>query len=384
MKFKDSVLNLKSERFTCMKNNYNISILFIIFFVVTSCKRDSLIIPSSKHLKISVVAKNLQNPWGMAFLPNGDFLFCERTGNLNLLKKGTADYNLIMFRNVLVSEGGLLGIAIDPDFNTNHYIYIYETVTAGNQLVRLKLESDVPTQDQIIVSGIPRANNHDGGALRFGPDGYLYLGTGDATSPNLAQDTSSLAGKILRIDRNGNAPPGNPFNNRIWTYGHRNVQGFDWNKQGKMIATEHGPTSEVGWYAHDEVNLIERGKNYGWPIVLCGTDSANITSPLYCSGTDTWAPSGCTFIKGKEWGSWENNFILCALKGERLIRFEVNGTGDAILNKYDTLNGQFLRLRNIIQAPDGSLLFSSSNIGPNNNNATPLIGDDKIYRLTFE
>ena len=327
----------------------------------------------TKKLKIEVFLKNLGIPWGMAFLPNGDFLFCERAGNINLMKKGSSDYNMIMYRNVIESEGGLLGLAIDPDFNTNHYIFIYETISTGNQLVRLKFNNDAISQDQIILNAIPSAFNHDGGGLKFGPDNYLYLGTGDATIPNLAQDKNSLAGKILRLDRDGNAAPGNPFNNRVWTYGHRNVQGFDWDRHGRMIATEHGPTSEFGWCCHDEINLIEPGKNYGWPIAIGGAETDTLTPSIYQSGNDTWAPSGCTFIKGKEWGAWENNFILGALKGERLIRFNLEVTPIA---KYDTLQSTFVRLRNIIQAPDGALLFSTSNLGLH-----PQVGDDKIYRM---
>lgn len=357
----------------------------IILFAEATCKKDPAIAQQKitpKHLKISVFIKNLQNPWGMEFLPNGDFLFLERGGNINLLKTDSADYNLIMFRNVQVSEGGLLGLAIDPDFNNNHLIYIYETIVAGNQVVRLKFENDVLTQDQVILSGIPAANNHDGGALRFGPDGYLYLGTGDATVPNLAQDKNSLAGKILRFDRNGNPAPGNPFNSLVWTYGHRNVQGFDWNKQGKMIATEHGPTGELGLCCHDEINLIEPGKNYGWPIAIGGAESDSLTPAIYQTGFEVWAPSGCTFIKGSEWGSWENDFIFGALKGQSLIHFDISSDGTNAINRQDTLVGTFQRLRNIIQAPDGSLLFSSSNIGTSS--PPPLVGDDKIYKISVE
>lgn len=369
-----------------MKNYLHIISLCFFLFANITCKKDPPIAdeqtPVAKKLKISILAKNLQNPWGMAFLPNGDFLFLERNGNINLMKKGESDYNLIMFRIVQMSEGGLLGLAIDPDFAANHFIYIYETVAGGNRVVRLKLENDVLTQDQIIQSGIPAANNHDGGALRFGPDGFLYLGTGDATSPNLAQDKTSLAGKILRIDRNGDPAPGNPFNSAIWTYGHRNVQGFDWDNQGKMIATEHGPTSEFGWCCHDEINLIEPGKNYGWPIAIGGTETDSLTPAIYQTGFEVWAPSGCTFIKGKEWGSWEGDFIFGALKEERLVHFDMNTTGDSLLNRRDTLIGVYQRLRNIIQAPDGSLLFSTSNIGTTS--PPPQAGDDKIYRLYWE
>src|SRR6218665_336804 len=293
-----------------MKNT-SVSIFSLLFlFMLVTCKKDPEIVHSGKRLKIEVFIKNLQVPWGMAFLPNGDFLFCERNGELNLKKKYADDYNLIMFRSVVVAEGGLLGLAVDPDYENNHFIYIYETVTAGNRVVRLKLENDIITEDQTLLAGIPAANNHDGGALRFGPDGFLYLGTGDALMANLAQDTNSLAGKILRIDRNGNPPPGNPFNNYVWSYGHRNVQGFDWNDQGKMIATEHGPTSEFGWCCHDELNLIEPGKNYGWPVAMGGAESDSLTPAIYQTGFEVFAPSGCTFIHGAEWGEWNGKFIF--------------------------------------------------------------------------
>jgi aldose sugar dehydrogenase len=363
-----------------MKKLFPVYIFLHVFFAFFSCKKDPAISSGVKHLKIDVFVQNLQIPWGMAFLPNGDFLFCERNGQLNLKKKDASEYDLIMFRNVQISEGGLLGLAVDPDFESNNYIFIYETVVGYNQVVRLKLQNGILYEDQIILSGIPAANNHDGGALRFGPDKFLYLGTGDAVMPLLAQDTGSLAGKILRLDRNGNPAPGNPFNNLIWTFGHRNVQGFDWNYQGKMIATEHGPTGEFGWCCHDEINLIEPGKNYGWPITYAGQETDSLTPPLYQTGSDVLAPSGCIFIKGKEWGTWENDFILAALKGQRLSHFDV-GDG-SVSNRQDTLTGIFQRLRNIIQAPDGSIVFCSSNVGTPN--PPPLIGDDKIYRLHWE
>lgn len=365
-----------------MKKNHKILFLSILLFLFIACEKDPTIETPAKKLKIEIFIKNLQVPWGMAFLPNGDFIFCQRDGQIDLMKNHSSDYNMIMFRTVSSSEGGLLGLAIDPNFDNNHYIYIYETIVGSNQVVRLKLENDVLIQDAIILTGIPAANNHDGGALKFGPDDYIYLGTGDAQVPTLSQDTSSLAGKILRIDRDGNAAPGNPFNSRIWTYGHRNVQGFDWDKQGKMISTEHGPTTEFGWCCHDEINLIEPGKNYGWPIAIGGTETDSLTPALYQTGFETWAPSGCTFIKGKEWGAWEDDFIFCALKGQRLVRFDMTANGDSVLNRQDTLIGNFQRLRNIIQAPDGSLLFSSSNVGTAS--PPPLVGDDKIYRIFFE
>lgn len=357
--------------------------LSLVCLAFAGCKKDPDIPPASgKHLKIEVFAKNLEVPWGMAFLPNNDFIFCERNGRINLKKSNAADFNLILFRNVQQSEGGLLGLAVDPAFESNHYIFIYETVVGYNQLVRLRLENDVLTQDAILITGIPAANNHDGGALRFGPDGYLYLGTGDALNPNSAQDKNSLAGKILRVDRDGNAAPGNPFGTRVWSYGHRNVQGFDWNTSGKMIETEHGPTTEFGWCCHDEINLIEPGKNYGWPVALGGTETDSLTPPIYQTGYETLAPSGCTFIHGAQWGDWNNDFIFGALKGQRLVRLAISGDGGTMVSRSDTLNGVYQRLRNVIEAPDGALLFSSSNVGTSS--PAPLVGDDKIYRMYWE
>ena len=345
--------------------------------VISSCKK--AVHTEGNKMVIEVFAKNLEIPWGMRFLPNGDFLFCERSGRINLKKFGSKDHNMIMKRSVNGGEGGLLGLAIDPDFVSNNFIYIYETVDSMNRVVRLKLQSDVLTEDAVILSSIPSELWHNGGAIDFGPDGFLYVGTGDAGDAWLSQDKNSLAGKILRIDRNGSPAPGNPFGNEIWTYGNRNVQGFDWSLNGRMIATEHGPTWLFGWCCHDELNLIEPGNNYGWPMVYAGNETDTLTPPIDHSGWDTWAPSGGTFVHGEEWGDWNGNFVLGALRGERLIRFKLDATQTQVVSRSDTLEGVFLRLRNVIQAPDGSLLFSSSNAA--SSNPQPLVGDDKIYRL---
>ncbi|HXB39544.1 MAG TPA: PQQ-dependent sugar dehydrogenase [Bacteroidia bacterium] len=363
-----------------MKNVIFSLLVVFSFACFVSCKKDQPIPLYKKKLKMEVFIKNLEIPWGMGFLPNGDFLFVQRGGNIDLRKKGAGDYNLIMFRQVKVSEGGLLGLLIDPNFNTNHYVYIYETNTdTTNQLVRLIMNNDALVQDKIILGNIPASYNHDGGGLGFGPDGYIYVGTGDALKPNNAQDKNSLSGKILRMDRDGNSAPGNPFNNYVWTYGHRNIQGFAWNSAGKMISTEHGPTTEFGWCCHDEINLIEPGKNYGWPLAIGGTETDTLTPPIYQTGFETIAPSGCTFIKGAEWGAWENTFMLGALKGEKLIRLEISLPG-VFIARHDTLSNILGRLRNVIQGPDGSIYFSSGNVGY----PSQQVGDDKIYRLYWE
>jgi glucose/arabinose dehydrogenase len=361
-----------------MKTTYHF-ILLPVFFVsmILCCTEDNTsgsAPKAEKKLTLQTMASGLHIPWGMRYLPNGDFLFCERNGRMQLLKKGEDKPVPIATRQVEESEGGLLGLAIDPEFSSNHFIYVYETFKGKNRVVRLVLSGEKLSDEKVILDGIPAAHNHDGGALDFGPDKFLYVGTGDAQQPSLSQDLISLAGKILRIDRDGNPAPGNPFKTHIWSYGHRNVQGFDWNDQGKMLATEHGPSGEMARCCHDEVNLIEPGKNYGWPQYFGGREKGEFVPPVFETGLKTLAPSGCVFIRGKQWGDWENNFVLGALKGERLVRWHSTGDGTKLYSRKDTLNSKLGRLRNIIQAPDGALIFSSSN------------GDtaDKIYRLSWE
>ena len=353
------------------KGKYIVVLLLLTGF---GCKKDK-----PTQVQIGTVAKDLQNPWGMGFLPDESFVFCERSGQIRRIPKGEAQSQLLMTRSVEVSEGGLLGLAVDPQFGSNGYLFIYETVSGGNRVVRLHYTGSSLQQDAVALGGIPSSYNHDGGALRFGPDGYLYVGTGDALQPGLAQDKNSLAGKILRIDRNGNPAPGNPFGNAVWTYGHRNVQGFDWNLQGTMLATEHGPSSENGWCCHDEINHIVPGRNYGWPITMGGAETDSLTPALYQTGNDTWAPSGCTFVKNAVWGEWQHTWLVTGLRGQRLYRLRINDDGTSVLNLTDTLHTTFGRLRNIVEAPDGSLYISTSNQG--SNTPGPAVGDDRIYRL---
>lgn len=360
-----------------MRYIISIILILIIAFGINSCKKDPA---ANTGVHIDVVAQNLTIPWGMGFLPNGDFIFCERNGNLNTIKQGETAVQTLLRRTIIPQgEGGLLGLAIDPQFSSNNYIYIYETANSSNRVVRLRYIGGTVTEDAIIVANIPYATYHDGGGLAFGPDGYLYIGTGDTGNGANSQDLNTLAGKILRVDRDGNAAPGNPFSSRIWSYGHRNVQGFAWNPQGEMIATEHGPSGENGWRAHDEINHIIAGRNYGWPLVYGDMQSDTLEEPIYQSGDDTWAPSGIAYIQGSQWGAWQNTFVVGALKGERLIRFGVNANGTANGMMSDTLKGEYRRLRNVTQAPDGSIYFCSSNL-----TNSPLSNDDKIYRMYVE
>jgi aldose sugar dehydrogenase len=359
-----------------------------ICLLFTSCKKTKELgaepetpatVQTERIPRIDTVASNLQVPWGLVILPNGDLLFGERNGRISLLKKGQKEAKIIFVRTIFQSgEAGLLGMTIDPQFAVNHFIYVYESVDV-NRVTRFKFENDLLSEDKVLVNLIPLAPNHDGGALKFGPDGYLYIGTGDALKPELAQDRNAYNGKILRVDRDGNVPPGNPFSTRIWSYGHRNVQGFCWTSTGVMLATEHGPSIENGWCCHDEINIIKPGLNYGWPLAIGGTEKDSLTPALVQSDFDTWAPSGCAYLD--ETSPWPNTMVVACLRGQKLIRFRLNASGTAIESRSDTLVSVFHRLRNIIEAQDKSLYFCSSNQGVIN---PPPAGDDKVYRLILK
>jgi glucose/arabinose dehydrogenase len=324
--------------------------------------------PATRSLKTALVLDGLAYPWGMAFLPGGDLLFTERGGKFSVLEKNASVPALLTTRQVQQnSEGGLLGVAVDPDFAENQFVYAYETAT-DNRVVRYKLSGLTLAEDKIIVQGIPKAGNHNGGVIQFGPDGFLYIGTGDAQNGAQAQQLSSLSGKILRVDRDGNPAQGNPFNTMVWSYGHRNVQGITWAEDGTMFAMEHGPSGEMGWCCHDEFNRIEKGKNYGWPLALAGTEKDSLTPPLDQSGDDTWAPSGCVFTGQDHF--WPNYVVGACLRGEKMVRFRISADRRSVAGRADTLQGTFRRIRNIVKGPGGALYFCTSN------------GDDQIYRLS--
>ena len=347
--------------------------LIAFFLIFAKIQKDNSPFKLSKSLdtkgreethsqKIQILASNLEVPWALAYLPNGELLLTERPGRLKLIKKGqTLTVALINDVNA-IGEGGLLGIAAHPDFNKNGFIFVYYTYENQNEktlnrVVRFKFDGQNLKDQLIVVDAIPGASNHNGGRLKFGPDGYLYITTGDAQNPSLAQDINSLAGKILRVTEDGRAAPGNPFNNLVYSYGHRNPQGLAWDEKGRLFESEHGSS------ATDELNLIEPGKNYGWPHLRGDQQQSGFVSPLINSGQETWAPSGLAYFKG--------SLFFAGLRGKALFAAKLNG--QVTVKKH--LEDQYGRLREVVVGPDNLLYITTSN---RDGRGQAAFDDDKI------
>lgn len=319
---------------------------------------------------IEMIAENLVIPWEIVFLPNGDMLVTERPGKL--LKVGSTTKVIKEIEGVKhIGEGGLLGMAIHPQFSSNNFIYLYLTTQEGgaitNRVERYKFLNDTLNDKKIILEGIKGSSNHDGGRMAFGPDGYLYITTGDAETPAFSQDKNSLNGKILRIRDDGSIPPDNPFDNAVYSFGHRNPQGLSWDKNGNFWSSEHGPSgSQTG---HDEVNLIVKGGNYGWPDIRGDQTKDGMISPVINSGrSDTWAPSGMAYS--------ESSLFFSGLRGEALYQAKI--TGDNKLDLSEHFKKEYGRIRAVVVGPDGFLYISTSNRDGRGKVKT---GDDKIIKI---
>ena len=317
----------------------------------------------------TIIAQDLDIPWEVAFLPDGDFLITERPGRL--LKVGK-DKKVIEIQGVQhVGEGGLMGLALHPKFKENNLLYLYFTTGTGrnlsNKLERYKFDGNALTDRQVILEGVRGSSNHDGGRIAFGPDGNIYIGTGDSEQPDLAQNTKSLNGKILRIKDDGSIPSDNPFGNAVYSYGHRNVQGLAWDKDGNLWATEHGRSGFQSGF--DELNLIEKGKNYGWPTIQGNEERAGMIKPVINSGaSETWAPSGATYLNG--------SIFFTGLRGATLYEAKLNGKTVSELKKY--LKDEYGRIRSVQVGPDKMLYITTSN---RDGRGLPKQNDDKLIRI---
>lgn len=326
---------------------------------------------SNKTVNFDIIAKDLQIPWDIAFLPSGDLLVTERSGKL--LRIGAQTKVVAQIEGVKhIGEGGLLGIALHPNFLTNNYIYLYSTSQTSNGIInrveRYRLSDDSLSEKITILEGIKGSKNHDGGHISFGPDGYLYITTGDAEVPNSAQDSLSLNGKILRIKDDGSIPSDNPFGNAVYSLGHRNPQGLAWDAKGNLWETEHGPSgSQTGF---DELNRIQKGGNYGWPILRGDQKKEGYIAPIIQSGSkDTWAPAGLAYSKG--------SLFFTGLRGESLYEARIIDDSSVVLSTH--LKSVFGRLRAIRVHPDSSLYISTSNT---DGRGFKKEDDDKIIKLS--
>ncbi|GAB2841212.1 PQQ-dependent sugar dehydrogenase [Actinocorallia aurea] len=311
------------------------------------------------------VARGIKVPWGLVFLPDGEALVAERdTGRvLRVPAQGGDVREVAKVPDVAASgEGGLLGLALSPSYATDGLVYAYLTTDSGNRVVRFRLGGAEP---EVVFDGIASASFHDGGRIAFGPDGMLYVATGDAGDGSSAQDPKSPNGKILRLTPQGDPAPGNPTpGSPVYSLGHRNVEGLAWDAQGRLFATEFGQD------AHDEVNLIEPGRNYGWPEVegKGGTDGGRFTNPLLTWTPAEASPSGAAIIG--------DTLYVAALRGERLWTIPLNG--DKTGTPHAELVGRYGRLRTVAAAPDGALWLTTSNT---DGNGAPREGDDRVLRL---
>ena len=333
-------------------------------------------------VKVETVAENLDIPWSIVWAPDGTIFFTERTGNLRAIQDGMVLEKPILSLEVSGAEGGLLGIALDPKYSENHYIYLYYTYKNSeikNKVVRYVESNLILKEDKVIIEDIPGGPTHDGGRMKFGPDGKLYITTGDAGNGRLSQELSNVAGKILRINSDGSIPEDNPFSDSpIYSYGHRNPQGIDWDKSGNLVATEHGPSGWGGLRAHDEINVILPGANYGWPEVIGSETKEGLVTPLIHSGDDTWAPSGAGFYYGEKIPHWTGKYFAATLRGNHLHIFDFDLENDKVKSHEKLFTGDFGRLRDVTTGPDGYLYVLTSN---QDGRGSADENDDRILRI---
>jgi glucose/arabinose dehydrogenase len=304
------------------------------------------------------VATGLCVPWGLAFLPDGTALVSER--DTARILSVTPDGRLTRVQEVPDviprGEAGLLGLAVSPTYQTDRWVYAYYTTLEDNRIARFHLGE----QPQPILTGLPIEERHDGGRLAFGPDGMLYASVGDTDRRKLAQDPGSLAGKILRLTPDGRPAPGNPFpDSPVWSLGHRNVQGIAWDSRGRLFAAEFGQDR------FDELNLIEPGRNYGWPDVEGTAGDPRFVDPIATWAPADASPSGIAIVGDRAY--------LACLGGQRLYRVELDGDDAEPL-----LVGEYGRLRTVAAGPDGALWILTSN---RDAHGQPVPEDDRLLHL---
>ncbi|MFM9699415.1 PQQ-dependent sugar dehydrogenase [Streptomyces europaeiscabiei] len=321
---------------------------------------------------VRTVAEDLDTPWGLAPLPEGGLLVSSRDqATISRIDEESGKETVLgeVPGVAPAGEGGLMGIAISPEYASDHMIYAYFTSESDNRIVRMLYDPEKPAGEQLgapdtILRGIPKGTNHNGGRLAFGPDQMLYASTGERYEGPLAQDKDSLGGKILRMTPEGEPAPGNPFDNSVvYSYGHRNVQGLAWDGKQRLWASEFGQNT---W---DELNQIKPGGNYGWPEVEGKGGKSGYVDPVAVWKTDEASPSGIAMAEGSVW--------MAGLRGQRLWRIPLDGTKTSA-DPQAFLEGDYGRLRTVVSAGGDKLWLMTSET---DGRGSPEGGDDKILEL---
>jgi aldose sugar dehydrogenase len=341
---------------------------------------------SGAILQVDAFVAGLEVPWSLVFTSPTRSLVTERPGRVRVIENGVLQKKpLAVLQDVEASgESGLMGMAIAPDYERSKLLYLayaYDTPQGPKvRIARYRDTGDALTDRTVIIEGLPAARYHAGCRLRFGPDGKLYATTGDATTREIAQDLKSLGGKTLRLNPDGSIPSDNPFpGSPIFSYGHRNSQGLDWDpRSGLQFQTEHGPSGFDGPGGGDEVNIVEAGKNYGWPLVHHRETKEGTVPPLL-EYTPAVAPSGASFSRGNLLPSFRGDFFFATLRGERLIRVRLDPANPRhVAETEDLFTGVYGRLRDVVSGPDGALYVATSN---RDGRGKPAPADDRILRV---
>ncbi|KND42419.1 MULTISPECIES: PQQ-dependent sugar dehydrogenase [Streptomyces] len=329
--------------------------------------------PAKGSVKVvRTVTEDLDTPWGLAPLPEGGLLVSSRDdATISRIDEESGEKTVLgeVPGVAPAGEGGLLGLAVSPEYASDHMIYAYFTSASDNRIVRMLYDPEKPAGEQLgapdtILRGIPKGTNHNGGRLAFGPDQMLYASTGERYEGPLAQDKDSLGGKILRMTPEGLPAPGNPFDDSVvYSYGHRNVQGLAWDAKQRLWASEFGQNT---W---DELNQIRPGGNYGWPEVEGKGGKSGYVDPVAVWRTDEASPSGIAIAEGSVW--------MAGLKGRRLWRVPLDGTKTAAAPQA-FLEGDHGRLRTVVSAGGDRLWLVTSET---DGRGSPQDGDDKILEL---